>query len=32
MGYWRGYLSGVWCKWFAYGPDNATATYHLLLQ
>jgi len=26
MGYWRGYLSGVWCKWFAYGPANATAT------
>jgi len=18
-GYWRGYLFGVWCKWFAYG-------------
>ena len=26
MGYWRGYLSGVWCKWFAYGPADATAT------
>jgi len=26
MGYWRGYLSGVWYKWFAYGPANATAT------
>jgi len=23
--YWYGYLSGVRCKWFAYGPD-ATAT------
>jgi len=23
---WRGYLSGVKCKWFAYGPDDATAT------
>jgi len=26
MGYWRGYLSGVWCKWFAHGPADATAT------
>jgi len=26
MGYWHGYLSGVWCKWFAYGPADATAT------
>jgi len=26
LGYWRGYLSGVFCKWFAYGPANATAT------
>jgi len=26
VGYWRGYLSGVWCKWFAYGPADATAT------
>jgi len=26
IGYWRGYLSGVWCKWFAYGPADATAT------
>ena len=25
-GYWRDYLSGVRCKWFAYGPANATAT------
>jgi len=24
--YWRGYLSGVRCKWFAYGPADATAT------
>jgi len=23
--YWRGYLSGVRCKWFAYGPADATA-------
>jgi len=26
MSYWRGYLSGVRCKWFAYGPADATAT------
>ena len=26
MGYWHGYLSRVWCKWFAYGPADATAT------
>ena len=26
MGYWRGYLSAVWRKWFAYGPADATAT------
>jgi len=26
MRYWRGYLSGVRCKWFAYGPADATAT------
>jgi len=32
MGYWRGYMSGVWCKWFAYGPADATATHQLLLQ
>jgi len=32
MGYWRGYLPGVWCKWFAYGPAEATATHYLLLQ
>jgi len=24
--YWHGYLSGVRCKWFAYGPADATAT------
>jgi len=24
--YWCGYLSGVRCKWFAYGPADATAT------
>jgi len=23
---WRGYLSGMRCKWFAYGPPDATAT------
>jgi len=23
--YWRGYLSGARCKWFAYGPADATA-------
>jgi len=32
MGYWRGYLSGVWSKWFAYGSADATATHHLLIQ
>jgi len=26
VGYWRGYLSGVRCKWFAYDPADATAT------
>jgi len=26
VGYWRGYLSGPRCKWFAYGPADATAT------
>jgi len=26
IGYWRGYMSWVWCKWFAYGPADATAT------
>ena len=26
MGCWRGYLSGVRCKWFAYGSADATAT------
>jgi len=24
--YWSGYLSGARCKWFAYGPADATAT------
>ena len=24
---WRGCLSGVRCKWFAYGPTDATATH-----
>jgi len=24
--YWRSYLSGARCKWFAYGPADATAT------
>ena len=23
---WHSYLSVVWCKWFAYGPADATAT------
>jgi len=23
---WHGYLSGVRCKWFAYGPADATVT------
>jgi len=23
---WRGYLSGVRCKWLAYGPVDATVT------
>jgi len=32
MRYWRGYLSGARCKWFACGPSDATATRHLLLQ
>ena len=26
MRYWRGYLSGARCKWFACGPANATAS------
>jgi len=30
--YWRGYLSEARCKWFAYGPADATATHHLLLH
>jgi len=25
MGCWHGYLSGVWCKWFAYSPADGTA-------
>jgi len=29
---WCGCLSGAECKWFAYGPADATATHHLLLQ
>ena len=24
--YWLGCLSGAWCKWFAYGPADATST------
>jgi len=24
---WRGYMSGATCKWFAYGPAYATATW-----
>jgi len=30
--YWRGYLSGARCKWFAYGPADATATPSSLAQ
>ena len=26
MRWWHGYLSGMRCKWFAYGPADATAT------
>jgi len=26
MTYWRGYLPRARCKWFAYGPPDATAT------
>jgi len=26
VSYWCGYLSGVRCKWFGYGPADATAT------
>ena len=26
VSYWRGYLSGARCKWFAYCPADATAT------
>ena len=29
---WRGHLSGVWCKWYAYGLSDVTATRHLLLH
>jgi len=32
---WRGFVSGVRCRWFAYGPSDATATvppHHLLLR
>ena len=29
---WHGYLSGTKCKWFAYGPADATATPSSLLQ
>ena len=29
---WRGYLSGVRCKWLAYGPADATAIPSFLLQ
>jgi len=25
MGCWCGYLSAVMCRWFAYGPADATA-------
>ena len=31
VGYWRGYLSGAWCR-LAHGPADATATHCLLLQ
>ena len=31
VGFGRGYLSGVMCR-FAYGPADATATHCLLLQ
>jgi len=30
--YWRGYLPGARCKWFAYGPHDATATLSSLAQ
>jgi len=26
MRYWHGYLSGARCRWFTYGPADATAT------
>jgi len=32
VSYWRGCLSGARHKWFAYGPDDAIASYHLLLH
>jgi len=28
--YWCGYLSGARCKWFAYGPADATVTSSLV--
>jgi len=28
----HGYLSGAWCKWFAYGPGDATAIHRLLFH
>jgi len=31
VGCWHGCVSGSSCR-FAYGPDDATATYYLLLQ
>ena len=27
---WHGYLSGARCKWFAYGPADATATHSII--
>jgi len=27
--YWRCYLSGAWCKWFAYGPAD---DYHPIIS
>jgi len=29
---WHGYLFEARCKWFAYGPADATTTHHLLLH
>ena len=31
VGFWHGYLSGMWCE-FKYGPADATATQCILLQ